>query len=256
MVDATPGCGGIIGMMLAALIAFFTGATAFVQTPEVATPQPITIYEFGLAPSRETSAQEFEDSRIALDNRLDILVIYGQIQQYAIEPINGEFAVMVFGPRLDLDTLMKALTAPGRLEFADFGEDRTLQPGQSVLTSGGLAWAGEAANGRTVYPTVIEGAEIASARAEQNTNSGGWQISLTMTADGAAKLGAFTEANTGKVLGIVLDGVILMAPTIQARVADAVVISGMFTQMEAEVLAVQLRSRPYPIALNVTRIGR
>jgi len=254
--NTTPSCSSLIGTVFAALIALFAGITAPIQTPEIATPQPIVIYEFVLAPANPVSVQEFEESRQTLDQRLGVLVANGQIQQYSIQPTNGEFAVMVFDPRLDFDSVLKALTAPGYLEFADFGDNRTLQSGQSVLTSGGLARAGEAANGRTVYPTVIESADIASARAVQNANSGAWQINLTMTADGAAKLGAFTKANTGKVLGVVLDGVILMAPTIQAWVADSVVISGNFSQTEAELLAVQLNSRPLPVALSVARIGR
>jgi protein-export membrane protein SecD len=52
-------------------------------------------------------------------------------------------------------------------------------------------------------------------------------------------------------MAIVLDGEVLSAPTIQARLTDGGVITGQFTEEEASTLALQLRSGALPIPLRV-----
>jgi protein-export membrane protein SecD len=52
-------------------------------------------------------------------------------------------------------------------------------------------------------------------------------------------------------MGIVLDGVLLSAPTIQAALPTGGVITGSFTEDEAKTLALQLRSGALPIPLRV-----
>jgi preprotein translocase subunit SecD len=50
-------------------------------------------------------------------------------------------------------------------------------------------------------------------------------VYLEMTAGGASKLEKVTSENVGRRLGIILDGKILVAPTINTRVSKAVVVS-------------------------------
>ena len=52
-------------------------------------------------------------------------------------------------------------------------------------------------------------------------------------------------------MAIVLDGIVLSAPTIQARLDTGGTITGNFTQAEAQTLALQLRSGSLPIPLRV-----
>jgi preprotein translocase subunit SecD len=49
-------------------------------------------------------------------------------------------------------------------------------------------------------------------------------IAMEMTPDGARRLGEITAANIGRRLALVLDGKVLIAPTINARITDAVII--------------------------------
>ena len=100
------------------------------------------------------------------------------------------------------------------------------------------------------FETVLTGAGLQAASA-QLTQTGDWIINFELTADAATIFGPYTEANLGQPLGIVLDGVLLNAPTIQARLDTGGIIQGGFTQEEAQQLALQLRSGALPIPLRV-----
>lgn len=99
------------------------------------------------------------------------------------------------------------------------------------------------------FETVLEGGMLDAAVAELNQVQ--WIIRFALNEEGAAIFGPFTASRIGKPLAIVLDGVVLSAPTIQAQLTDGGVISGGFTEDEAKQLAVQLRSGALQIPLRV-----
>lgn len=107
-------------------------------------------------------------------------------------------------------------------------------------------------NPRTGLPfeTVMTGAglQAASAGLEQ---SGQWVIVFETTDEGSQIFGDYTQANTGSAMAIVLDGVVLSAPTIQSRISTNGQITGNFDQESAQQLALQLRSGALPIPLRV-----
>jgi protein-export membrane protein SecD len=100
------------------------------------------------------------------------------------------------------------------------------------------------------FETVMTGAGLQAASAQLEVN-GEWIINFELTSDGAAIFGPYTEANIGQPLGIVLDGVLLSAPIVQARLDTGGIIQGRFTEEEAKQLALQLRSGALPIPLRV-----
>jgi protein-export membrane protein SecD len=100
------------------------------------------------------------------------------------------------------------------------------------------------------FTTVITGAGLQSAAARLGP-TGQWEIDFQLTTEGGTVFGPFTGNNIGNPMAIVLDGVVLSAPTIQARLDSGGVISGSFTQDEAQTLSLQLRSGALPIPLRV-----
>lgn len=99
------------------------------------------------------------------------------------------------------------------------------------------------------FETVMTGDALEAARAEfQQTQ---WVINFSLTGDGADIFGPFTAQRIGQPLAIVLDGVVLSAPTIQDQLTTGGVISGSFTEDEAKQLALQLRSGSLAIPLRV-----
>ena len=99
------------------------------------------------------------------------------------------------------------------------------------------------------FQTVMTGADLQAAVAQ--TEFGNWFINFELTPSGAAIFGPFTESHIGEPLALVLDGVVLSTPVIEARLDTGGVIQGSFTEQEATQLALQLRSGALPIPLRV-----
>lgn len=68
------------------------------------------------------------------------------------------------------------------------------------------------------------------------------QVSFTFSPEGGALFYDLTSKNLGKELAIVLDGVVISAPTIQAKIRDSGVITGSKNIQEAKDLSLLLRS--------------
>ena len=101
------------------------------------------------------------------------------------------------------------------------------------------------------FETVMTGAGLQAAIAQPDVQLGGWFIQFELTPEGSQVFGPYTGQNVGQPMAIVLDGVVLSAPTIQAQLDTGGVITGQFTQEEAQTLALQLRSGALPIPLSV-----
>lgn len=100
------------------------------------------------------------------------------------------------------------------------------------------------------FQTVMTGAGLQSAAAAIQGASD-WIIQFELTPEGGEIFGPYTAAHINEPLGIVLDGVLLSAPTIRARLDTGGIIEGGFTEQEARQLALQLRSGALPIPLRV-----
>lgn len=99
------------------------------------------------------------------------------------------------------------------------------------------------------FETVLDGGMLDAAVAEFQQVE--WVIRFELTDEGADIFGPFTASRIGQPLAIVLDGIVLSAPTIRDQLVTGGVISGNFTEDEAKQLAVQLRSGSLQIPLRV-----
>ena len=93
---------------------------------------------------------------------------------------------------------------------------------------------------------VVRGADLRDSRPSQDSQTGAWETSFVLTQDAAARFGRYTEANIGNRLAIVLDGKVLEAPVIQAKITDNGRITGAANQQEASDLALNLRAGSLP----------
>jgi protein-export membrane protein SecD len=99
------------------------------------------------------------------------------------------------------------------------------------------------------FQTVMTGAELQAASAQLEQAQ--WVIRFELRPEGADIFGPYTEQNLNQPMAIVLDGVVLSAPYIRARLDTGGIISGNFTEDSAKQLALQLRSGALPIPLTV-----
>lgn len=68
-----------------------------------------------------------------------------------------------------------------------------------------------------------------------------WQIMVTLTPEGAAKLKEASKTLIGKPMAIVVSGKLISAPTVQSELGESFVISGSFSEKEAKELAKKIR---------------
>jgi len=102
------------------------------------------------------------------------------------------------------------------------------------------------------FATVLTGIHLRSAYVQRNEQTGELFIALEMTETGAELFGAYTAANVGTYLPIVLDKEVISSPIIQSAIPDGqAIIQGDFTPEEAQRLVVQLRYGALPIPLRV-----
>ncbi len=164
------------------------------------------------------------------------------------------------------DQAVETIRSTGQLEFVD-PKGSTLQQGMIINTTirpnaVQTAQAAIDAGTRTaapmpypdqVFETAMTGdvLETATARADQ---FGQWEIAFLLTGDGADKFYNFTSTHIGQPMAIVLDGLVLSAPVINAAIRDQGVITGQFSKDEAESLAVQMQYGALPVPLKVVDI--
>ncbi|ABK53113.1 protein-export membrane protein SecD [Acidothermus cellulolyticus 11B] len=100
-----------------------------------------------------------------------------------------------------------------------------------------------------LYPTLIEGKEIASASAQLDPQTGTqWTVQLTMKSGAASRWAKFTAANVNKDTAIVLDGLVMSAEYIAEAIPNGKTqISGNFTHKTASELANVLKYGALPL---------
>jgi len=95
---------------------------------------------------------------------------------------------------------------------------------------------------------VITGRDLRNARAGQDEFRK-WETSFNLSQDGAKRFEAFTGANIGNRLAVVLDNQIRSVATIQSRISDQGRITNVGTEQEASDLALVLRSGSLPAGI-------
>ena len=97
---------------------------------------------------------------------------------------------------------------------------------------------------------VVTGRDLRDAPARGKTRHGRWETNFVLAQDAATRFERFTGANIGKPLAIVLDKNVLSAPTIQGKISDNGVITGIGTHDDAADLALNLRAGSLPAGVE------
>ena len=210
------------------------------------------VLEADLTEGTEISSEQMETARLILENRTNGLGVNESILQVADNNrIVGEFPGVA-----DPDAVKATLGQTGRLEFVDFGTTY-MSPGTIVQTDveGGTATdltvpAIDPA-APIIYHTVMTGDKIKTALVSQD-QLGRYAIDFSMTSDGAQVFADHTASHVNQYLGIVLDKVVISAPSINTAITGGEgTITGDFTYEAANALAIQLRYGSLPIPFKV-----
>lgn len=169
----------------------------------------------------------------------------------------------------DVGEVIKALTESAVLELVDFTglsafaveySGRPIltayQVENSILNAQGVGTDSALMHPETGAPfiTILNQEGLSSATAQLDTATQNWMIAFELTPDAGEIFAAYTAAHIGEPLAIVLNGVILTVPHIQAQITTGGVISGNFSELEAKRLAAQLNAGALKLPLIVESI--
>jgi len=226
----------------------------------------------GLGP-RDWNVNVFDQNRVemvptaaglgeALENAMSTAreVVYNRVDPDGTREVTvirqGRDRILVEVPGLqDPEALKTLLGKTARLEFKLV--DLDAEPGDTA--------AGRARPGMQVLPMAEGGGRIAVQRraivtgdrlidAQQtfDPTDNSPAVSITFDSNGGRAFGKVTQANVGKPFAIILDDVVLSAPSIREPILGGQAqISGSYTVQTANDLAVQLRSGKLPVELSV-----
>lgn len=204
------------------------------------------VYTADLSKIEDKSKSEAVSSVIeVIRRRIDALGVSEPIIQET--KVSGESAVIVELPGVtDIEQAKSLVGKTAQLEFYE-------QSGEAAETAEPTADSPIPG----FKPTGLNGSHLT--RAEVNfggtnsaTTSGGPEISLNFTSDGAKLFKEITTRNVGKPVAIVLDNEVISAPTVQSVIENGqAVITGKFTIEEAKDLSIQLNAGALPVPINL-----
>jgi preprotein translocase subunit SecD len=233
----------------------------------VLTPINATDYKMNMKPSalvdlkRNTVAQE----RDTIERRVNALgLTEPTVQDYGASDKASEILVEL--PGVDDPARVKELIGTAAqlkiVEVKNEGPWKTKEEalgakaGILPLNTELVEWPAGIGNGSGGWylvsrTPVITGQDMRNARPAPDSDSPGrWECSFTLSQDGARRFGAFTGANIGNRLAVVLDNQISSVATIQSKIEDSGRINGLSSQQEASDLALKLRTGALPAGIK------
>ena len=96
-----------------------------------------------------------------------------------------------------------------------------------------------------------DGSGLRMARAGTDpSNPGQWRIDFQFDSEGATQFAQVTQDNIGRNMAIVIDNVVVSAPTIRTQIIGSGEITGNFTASQAQDLAIALNSGSMPVPVR------
>ena len=196
------------------------------------------------------SAEELQNASNILQNRANAL----GVSEISMVTAGDRRIVAEFPGASNPEEVVAALKQTALLEFVDMGSTPAAA-GTTINTDFGLDTPGPTTTdtGETVYHTVITGASLLTANVARG-QTGQYEIAFSLNSDAVDVFSEYTTTHRGQYLAIVLDKQVISAPVINDPITSGEgVISGNFSQEEAQTLAVQLRSGALPIPIKVVQ---
>jgi preprotein translocase subunit SecD len=101
-------------------------------------------------------------------------------------------------------------------------------------------------SGRVIYlhsEPIVTNDDILRSELVPNGDGSGFGVEVTFTAGGAARMQRATASHLNAPLALLVDGAVVAAPTLRSPISASAIVSGKFTQPEAERIAEGMRVR-------------
>ena len=210
------------------------------------------------------SPAEMETARQVIDQRVNALGVGETVVQLA-----GNDRIIVELPGVDNpDQAVETLRGTGRLEFID-PQGQYIPDGTVVRTSNSpnppqlnatapLTPTAEAQS--PIFESITDGADLDTSSVQPSFSQSGVAgsrpaVSFAFTGDSATRLAAFTTANVGQPMCIVLNNEVFSCPTINAALSDGAGVIEVGSNAERDTILSQLKygALPVPLVVETTR---
>ena len=181
------------------------------------------------------------------------------IQQYGL----GDNQILVELPGIsDLDRVKALIQDTSRLEIHEvvggpYPDDQAalasvggVLPGDEEIVHGSGVMSGGDSAFVLKRVSVVAGSDFRSADPGTNQNTGQRIVRFTLTNEAGDKFWAYTSANVGRSMAVVLGGRVREVANIKNAIRDTGEIEGSFSQEEVEALSKMLRTGALPASLN------
>ncbi|MHB8997448.1 MAG: protein translocase subunit SecD [Armatimonadota bacterium] len=234
------------------------------ETPEIATRQQKLVGDFltrqfpGTTVTPETPESVFIETETAekVQNVIDRrLYQMSDIREPVIQTQGKDRLIVELPGVNDPERVVQILKSTAMLEFRlipqrytaigaeqdDYSEWRDSQTGQTV------PWERVAAESKAEFT----GRDLMSTATVQPNDTGQWVVNFELKTDRKQAFREFTRRNIGRLMAIVLDNEVQMAPVIKSEIPGAGIIEGNFTAQDARDLKLLLNAGALPVPLEI-----
>lgn len=197
-------------------------------------------------PSTERD-KAMESVNSVIERRINLYGVSEPIIQTA--KVGSDHRVIVELPGVtNIEEAINLVGATAKMSFWERSVDVTAEE----ATSSAYPINADLLNIGMLRQTNLSGSDLSSSAVVFDPNTGKPQVQLKFNSQGSKKFAEITKRNVGNPVAIVLDNIIIEAPTVnEAIITGDAVISGNFTQESAKALSTQLNAGALPVSLSV-----
>jgi preprotein translocase subunit SecD len=224
-----------------------------------------TDYKFNMKPTAALQMRKdtVTQSMNTIEKKINGLgLAESSVQQRGRSAADAEILVQLPGVD-DPGRIKQILKTAAMLELAEVKDGPFATREEAIAKSGGVLplntrivrGSGRGGGGQAeswwllTRSPVVTGRDLRDARPQQG-QMGRWETLFVLTQDAAKRFEAYTGANIGNRLAIVLDNIVISAPRIDAKIGDTGTITGANDQLEASDLALNLKAGSLPASVE------
>lgn len=194
----------------------------------------------------DTSKVASSDLQDALNSARDIIekrVNFFGVSEPIIQTVKAGDSYRISVDLPGITDVSEAINLIGKTAQLSFKEEATVEA-KIATTTPILA--------RLTKDTGLTGKEIKKAQVTFDPQTGKPQVALSFNKQGVKLFADITSRNVGKPVAIVIDNLLISAPTVQQPITDGnAVITGNFTVDEAKKLAIAINSGALPLPVKL-----
>ncbi|MDO8609426.1 MAG: protein translocase subunit SecD [bacterium] len=186
------------------------------------------------------------DLQDALNSSRDTIerrVNYYGVSEPLVQTVKSGNAYRISVDLSGIENVSEAINLIGQTAQLNFYEEATVEAKVATQSS---------VYARLTKPTGLTGKDIKKASVTFDQQNGKPQVALSFSNQGTKLFGDITQRNLNKPVGIVIDNMLISAPTVQTAILDgSAVITGNFTVDEAKKLAISINSGALPLPIKL-----